>query len=488
MLVEFARRARGAEPSVDIFPIFNKLFPETHGIMVYQEQLQRLYQEVTGCTGAEAEEFRGNVAKKKKEKIIAAYDGFITGATKVLGSKEQADAVWQFIQTWAAYGFNKSHSVCYCVIAYACAYLKRHYPLEWWCSVLKHAKKDEINSKFWRYCGDLIDLPDVLKSWPNFEIVGDRIQAPLTLMMGFGEGAQKELLELLAAAKPTTIGEFCQAVYDRRVANGEVVTKVKIKKKTNRKTGEVTETSVEEKRLKLAHSALHRGILYTLIVSGAMDSMFPPGTPVIQMLAEYEEALAKANKKKKVEAVKLEYNNITQYRRYQMRKRVLPAYSEKVLKMLIERKHENIFFAAGRGTWKYRGPQRMVSFASADEVEAMMVSADVPESGFRCAVPAFVDDVRVFSYSGGRRQACELMVDVDGARMKFVRWPDFESGELDPKYNEGLKGALVILTLYRHRAKKLFNVDDLEVVQPSLAFDDEVSPAEQSPEPTKETE
>jgi hypothetical protein len=70
-------------------PRLRPLFPETHGVMVYQEQLQRLYQEVTGCTGAEAEEFRGNVAKKKKEKIIAAYPKFIEGATATLGSKER---------------------------------------------------------------------------------------------------------------------------------------------------------------------------------------------------------------------------------------------------------------------------------------------------------------------------------------------------------------------------------------------------------------
>ena len=108
MLVEYARRARGAKPSPDIPPIFDKLLPKTYGIMVFQESLQKMYQEIVGCAGAEAEEFRSNVAKKKKEKVIAAYPRFVLAATEKFGSREVADKIWNSFNTFGAYGFNKS--------------------------------------------------------------------------------------------------------------------------------------------------------------------------------------------------------------------------------------------------------------------------------------------------------------------------------------------------------------------------------------------
>src|SRR4029077_18437478 len=103
-------------------------------------QLQKAYQELTGCTGAAAEEFRRNVAKKKKEKVDAAFPFFMENATPKIG-EEDAHGAWEFLKTWAQYGFNRSHAVCYMYITYACAWLKHHYPLEWWTAVLRNADR-----------------------------------------------------------------------------------------------------------------------------------------------------------------------------------------------------------------------------------------------------------------------------------------------------------------------------------------------------------
>lgn len=105
IMVEYARRIRGLPGSKDILPIFDELLPETNSLIVFQEQLQRIYQNLTGCTGAEAEAFRGNVAKKKKEKVDAAYKFFIEKASIKLGM-DNAIAVWQGLVTFAEYGFN----------------------------------------------------------------------------------------------------------------------------------------------------------------------------------------------------------------------------------------------------------------------------------------------------------------------------------------------------------------------------------------------
>lgn len=484
MLVEFARRARGAEHSPDIFKLFDKLFPETHGIMVYQEQLQRAYQELTGCTGAEAEAFRGNVAKKLKDKIIAAYPVFMEGATRVLGSKEQAQAVWDFIGTWAAYGFNKSHAVCYVVIAYACAFLKHYYPLEWWTAVLRNADKEEINEEFWKHCGHLIELPDVTKATPTFEIQGERIQAPLSLLHGVGDVAHKELVE---GAPFTSIRDLVDKIEARKNT-------LKPGKKTEKvKTEDGSTTTVVTEGMVKGRSALNKGIVSKLIVSGALDQLVPAGTSTLEILEslerarfDYENEQRAARKpkpkrpKKAPNPVPAELINLTQYTRYQLRKDILPAYSESVLKMMIERQHPRIS-RHGRG-WSYHW-MRPCPFAGPEAIAQIDAAGRLPENGFRVAVAAYVQDVRVFRYGQKKdREACDLTLDLDGTRLKFVRWPDKETGDLDEKFKEalkpGLKGALVILVLSKFREGKPFTIDDIEVVQPAPGAVEEPEPEE----------
>jgi DNA polymerase-3 subunit alpha len=72
-----------------------------------------------------------------------------------------ATELWESLETFGQYGFNKSHAVCYVVISYACAFLKHFYPLEWWTAVLRNASKNEVDLKFWQHCGHLILLPDI---------------------------------------------------------------------------------------------------------------------------------------------------------------------------------------------------------------------------------------------------------------------------------------------------------------------------------------
>ena len=179
MLVEYARRARG-DKGVGNLPILDKLLPDTYGVIVYQEQLQRIFQHVGQTTAEEADDFRVHISKKQVSKVIKDRVVFDRGAIPMLG-EEQAKKLWDSMEVFANYGFNKSHAVCYVIISYACAWLKHHYPLEWWTSVLRNANKNEINDTFWRFCGKLIDLPDVNLSESQFEIRNERIQAPVTL-------------------------------------------------------------------------------------------------------------------------------------------------------------------------------------------------------------------------------------------------------------------------------------------------------------------
>lgn len=515
MLVEYARRARGEKGSPDVLPIFDQLIPETYGVMVYQEQLQKIYQNLTGCTGAEAEEFRTNVAKKKKEKVDAAYPGFIEHAGAKIGT-ENAKAAWEFFRTWAQYGFNKSHAVCYSVIGYACAYLKHHYPLEWWTSVLKNAAKNEVNEKFWRYCGHLIDLPDVVKSGVSFEIQGTRIRAPLSLLHGVGDAAHAQLVRSLPYAD---IGDFVRKQEQYRYDTGVVVTK---KKKYRDKipnpeynpatmTKRFATISVDAEKeievLKLGYSALNRKVIYTLILSGAMDSLFPATMPdgspfmVLDQLQTYERVLAEvktdmgpicdkgkyAGQKKpiKVEAVDEKYLNIKELSRYQMRKAILPAYGADLSKMLVQantpgiRMHQDQHSGESFPLYKWMPPHghhfEEIELVTCEGLEYYSQDHYIAQ-GERVyvAVAAYVLEMGTFSFTkdGTQKHACKIQLDIEGARFEFVKWGDKE-GRIPDKFKESLKGAIVIVCLSKFKSDKPFAIDDIIPIEMPLDHKDE---------------
>lgn len=106
MMVEYANRANGKAP-VGSLPILDRLFPETYGIIVYQEQLQKAFQEIGETTGIQANSFREHIGKKKMELVYKDKELFMPKAIEKLG-KEDAEKLWQSMETFGQYGFNKS--------------------------------------------------------------------------------------------------------------------------------------------------------------------------------------------------------------------------------------------------------------------------------------------------------------------------------------------------------------------------------------------
>lgn len=433
MLIEFARRARG-ERAAQTLAIINQLLPETHGVMVFQEQLQHVYQQLTGCTGPQAEEFRANVAKKKADKIMKAYGFFMENTTAKIG-KENAEEAWRFLNTWAAYGFNLSHAVCYSVVGYACAWLKHHYPLEWWCAVLRNADKNEINENFWHFCGHLIDMPDVSRSSSTFDIQNGRIRAPLNLLHGIGEMAHKQLM---AGAPYTSIDDFCEKIHAYKVDNAKSV----------------------NGKMRVATSALNRRVVYTLIISGAMDSLFEPGSTTLDQLAAYEGALARATKKKP-QAVDERYLNIGPLERYQLRKQILPAYSAPLLPMI---RHPDIERTSVRYIL-HRGSE-VLAFAKANQIAEINARRPFPDLTLTVAAVAYVESIRPFAFAGGAKAAVEIVLDIDGGRGKFVKWQ--RRGALFD-HTTIQKGSIILVTLSKFAENKDFAIDTIEIIKDPVA-------------------
>ena len=476
MLVEFAERAKGNIPNgdPDLIPLLMELLPETFGVIVYQEQLTRIFQIFGQTTGAEADEFRVHVSKKQMAKVIKDREVFDRGAVPKLGEKVAAK-LWSMLEAWARYGFNKSHAICYVVITYACAFLKHHYPLEWWTAVLRNADRNEINEKFWIHCGKFIDLPEITKSSAEFQVVGDRIQAPFWLLKGIGDKAQEQIV---GNGPYTSIEDFCRKIQLWRVANGTDVWR----KKTVKKTKEVTEV----KSRRLATTALNSRVITTLIVSGAMDTLFPdiemeidgevkkfPMTTA-QKIATYEEADAKVvleitGKKKAKKKGGTELRTMDPLTQYQMRKQILPAISEPLWDIVKPHLGSRLI-ALRKGNpgihHKPIGFREYSDYPLANgELLERIDAADLAEEMVYASI-GYVIAERKWRYGEAKdRTACELQIDVEGVTVKAVKWPLEKI--LPPPFDKTLVGAVVV-ALFRKRPRKNASLDDVIVIQPPL--------------------
>lgn len=117
-------------------PALEEVLKSTYGVTIYQEQVMKIANVIAGMNMAEADNLRRAMSKKMAEKMAQMKDVFTRGAGERGISKRKALAIWDLIRKFAEYGFNKSHAVCYAIIAYRTAYLKRHYPAEFMAAML----------------------------------------------------------------------------------------------------------------------------------------------------------------------------------------------------------------------------------------------------------------------------------------------------------------------------------------------------------------
>jgi hypothetical protein len=468
MLVEFARRARGEAP-IGSFPILDKLFPETYGVLVYQEQVQKAFHEIGGTTAIQANDFRIHVSKKQPMEIIKDRDIFMPGAIQKIG-KEAAEQLFQSMETFGAYGFNKSHAVCYVVIGYACAYLKHHFPLEWWCAVLQHAKKKEIDEKFWKFCGHLVDMPDVKLSGSNYQIVGDRIRAPLSLIHGIGPKVHHEI----CSYRPIGGVEDLVTKVERHRDAGATTESV-----TDEKTGEIG-TKVKRGRTSMSYKVYN-----TLIAAGAMDGLFGPGTDMLEQIETFIGVGCRATGDvykvgaragtPKVQFPK-QLSALTPIQRAQLKKRLLPPapidFTEMIMRArppeLEEVKGEDPLRPRVRWECKVPGGRWRYTLMTAKGLSAYD-AMEVPKGTTRrFAAAAYVTDCeRAAAKATGDVRAI-FSLDVGGTRWKLVRWPDRDTRELPSRFSANLKGCVALVLLSKWTQEKTYAVDDLVVVSPAL--------------------
>jgi DNA polymerase III alpha subunit len=471
MLVEFAKRSRGESGSGRL-QILDDMLPETFGILVFQEQLQAVFQKVGGTTGIEANDFRQRIGKKKMAEVEKKdYPLFMKGAVPRLGEVE-AQKLWSQIRTFGQYGFNISHAVCYMLITYACAWLKRNYPLEWWTSVLRNADRNEIDTKFWRYCGRLIKMPDIALSKENFAVEGDFIRAPLWLLKGVGEKAHQQLVAGAPYLDITDLVQRIESWKDTNTRQGQT---------KNKETGEM------EAVTRRGVSALNDTLLKNLTICGILDSLYPDKDEsglemtVTDQLRILATACAKVRKQKKVKAFSSDYAVESEVVRYQVRKKLLPAYAQS-MRPLAMRLNPRKFTRVGR-VYVDEDKDEYV-YATGKGFQALYEQDILPPNLSKIATVAYVYEDRRWDYvkDGEERQGIELFLDIDGFRTSVVKFSG-RSG-LPPNLKENLEGAIVGCLFNRSRSgENPFYFVGAEILAPPLkkkTTDEESSPTEDS--------
>lgn len=350
---------------------------------------------------------------------------------------------------------SNSHSVAYMHTAYACAWLKHHYPLEWWTAVLSNADKKDVDEKFWRHIGPLVLMPDVTKSSTNFVIEGDKIRAPVWLVHGIGEKAYA----LLDTLRPlASIDDLLEKLESYKIANGTQVAKV------DKKTGKTVMA------LKKAHNPLNDSILRMMIVCGIMDSLFPTldesgleMTPA-DKLSLFDIA-CKRVRGKKVKPSAAKFNLSSEVARYQYIKSIMPAHSAPLLPMAKRLRPEGFRdFSNNVVYYQSKDPKDSDKYGvlTGDQFEWLENLEVLPESAMHIALPAYVVSQRIFAYQNNTKKACELVLDIDGHRRQFVKWPSKDG--LPEIFRQPLEGAIVVGLFGRRNPNDDFFFRSLDIL------------------------
>jgi DNA polymerase-3 subunit alpha len=201
-------------------PVMKDILEETHGVMVYQEQVMRILNRLGGIALANAYSCIKAISKKKLEMIAKYREEFIEGAFKQGLPKKEAADLFGLIEKFAGYGFNKSHSTAYALIAYMTAYLKAHYPVEFMGALLssdipgRNFKKKDSLVEHLEDCQRMsieVRPPDVNHSEVDFAVADGKICFALSAIKGCGGAAAAAIVKGRQAGGPyRSVFDFCE--------------------------------------------------------------------------------------------------------------------------------------------------------------------------------------------------------------------------------------------------------------------------------------
>lgn len=261
MVEDFIKRHRGEKAVEYIVPEMEDILKNTFGVLVYQEQIMQIAQRLAGYSLGEADMMRRAMGKKKPEEMAPHEVKFIGGAVERGIKEKTAREIFDLMAKFADYGFNRSHSIAYAMLAFQTAYLKAHYPAYFYAAVLSHESDD--SAKVYKYSSELRSMglqllpPDVNESDEGFTPTDDSVRFGLSAIKGLGSSSAKAIIDARGQEKFRSVFDFVSRV---------------------------------------GQNAVNRKMLESLIAGGAFDSMiiegFQPNAWRARLFASINEILA----------------------------------------------------------------------------------------------------------------------------------------------------------------------------------------------------
>jgi DNA polymerase-3 subunit alpha len=237
MVRDYVEVKHGRQKAEYIHPVCEKILSETNGVMVYQEQVMRILNELGGIELASSYTCIKAISKKKEELIQKNYEQFLIGCEQKGLTKEQATDFWNLIIKFAGYGFNKSHSTAYALIAYMTAYLKAHYSVEFMAALLsgdipgRNFKSKDALVEHMEDCQRMeitVIPPNVNLSDVDFAVHDGKICFGLSAIKGCGGSAGEAIMNARKKGGPfKDIFDFCERVDISQCSKASMETLIK---------------------------------------------------------------------------------------------------------------------------------------------------------------------------------------------------------------------------------------------------------------------
>src|SRR5215831_9907331 len=220
MIDDFINRKHGKTKVAYELPQLKDILEETYGVILYQEQVMQIANRLASFSLGEADILRRAMGKKKKEEMAAQRAKFMAGCAANKIPEKKAEKIFNLMEEFAGYGFNKSHSCAYALLAYQTAYLKTHYPVEFMAALLtsEAGNTDKVVKYINEARGMSISIlpPNVNESDLYFTPVGEAIRFGLAAIKNVGENTAKAIRESrLAQGEFKSLYDFCERIESR---------------------------------------------------------------------------------------------------------------------------------------------------------------------------------------------------------------------------------------------------------------------------------
>jgi len=229
----FVRSKFGLQKIEYLHPLLEPILKETYGVICYQEQVLQIARAVAGFTLGQADILRKGMSSKNKAIMDEQRIKFLDGAVKNGIDKEIATKIYEQIEPFAGYAFNKAHAVCYAFVAYRTAYMKANYPVEYYAALLSANMDDK--DKLAMYIEDCkrshlpMLPPDINSSGVVFEVEGEGIRFGLAAIKNVGRGVVDSIMaERLEGGQYKSLHEFCRRVCDSSVTRSAIECLIKV--------------------------------------------------------------------------------------------------------------------------------------------------------------------------------------------------------------------------------------------------------------------